>query len=282
MVGLGAVTNITFNGNSVAVDSWNSHDPTQSTNGLFNGYSGTNGSVGLEFGEADLGNHTILGNLYLGPTATWDDNGTVTGTVYNDWNVSFPDVALPTTDTNGFGIVWMPAPLNGTNGNTYHDFSTSGYYVLNDSYTVTVEPGVKVHLNVQQRDWSPTAININGGTTNSGTAKLYLNPSTAPSSVTMAGNSNGGASGNRPENLWVYGMNNVTSITYSGTSAFVGVIYAPKAKLTLNGGGNNVNFIGAAIINSVTLNGHYNFHYDTSLGTNATVNGYVVTGWQEL
>ena len=77
-------------------------------------------------------------------------------------------------------------------------------------------------------------------------------------------------------------MPGVTGITLSGNSSFVGVVYAPEATLTLNGGGNNNNLIGAVVVNSVTLNGHYDFHYDTSLGTNGPTSGYVVTSWQEL
>jgi len=32
-----------------------------------------------------------------------------------------------------------------------------------------------------------------------------------------------------------YGLPGVTSVTFGGTSSFVGVIYAPEASLTLNG-----------------------------------------------
>jgi choice-of-anchor A domain-containing protein len=97
----------------------------------------------------------------------------------------------------------------------------------------------------------------------------------------LSGNSSGGASGNRPENLYVYGLQGVTSITLSGNSSFVGAIYAPEAVLTLNGGGAANNLIGAAVVNSVTLNGHYDFHYDTYLGGNQN-SSYVVASWQEL
>jgi hypothetical protein len=281
LVGLGTINNINMNGNSVSADSWNSHDPTESNNGLYNGYAGTNSSVASENGIVNIGNHTINGNLYLGPNATYSSGaGQVTGTIYSDWNIAFPDVSLPTADTNGNNLVWTPAPttLNLTNGVLTHDFNSSGFYLVNDSFTVTVEPGVTVYLNVQQANWTPTALNINGGTTNSGNVKMYLQSG----SITMGGNSNGGASGNRPENLWIYGGPGVTGITLSGNSSFVGVIYAPEATLTLNGGGNNNNLIGAVVVSSVTLNGNYDFHYDTSLGTNGPGSGYVVTSWQEL
>ena len=94
----------------------------------------------------------------------------------------------------------------------------------------------------------------------------------------------GGAIGNRPENFVYFGMTNVASITLSGNSTFVGAVYAPEATLTLNGGGNANNLEGSAIVNSVTLNGHYDFHYDVSLAkwVFGPARGYIPLSWQEL
>jgi len=78
------------------------------------------------------------------------------------------------------------------------------------------------------------------------------------------------------------GLPAVTGITLSGTSSFVGAIYSPEASLTLNGGGNANNLIGSAVVNTVTLNGHYDFHYDTALATNGWNRGFVINQWQEL
>jgi choice-of-anchor A domain-containing protein len=86
----------------------------------------------------------------------------------------------------------------------------------------------------------------------------------------------------RARNFWYYGLPGVTSITYGGTSSFVGVIYAPEADLTLNGGGNNNGLIGASITRSITMNGHYNFHFDEDLLSSGPSRGYVVTSWKEL
>jgi hypothetical protein len=70
-VGLGAIGGITMNGSSVGSDSWNSYNTNQSLNGQYDGYSGTNGSVASVDGTVSIGNHTIQGNLYLGPTASY-------------------------------------------------------------------------------------------------------------------------------------------------------------------------------------------------------------------
>ena len=86
----------------------------------------------------------------------------------------------------------------------------------------------------------------------------------------------------RARNFFYYGLPGVTSITYGGSSGFTGVIYAPEADLTLNGGGSSVGFVGASITKTITMNGHYNFHFDEDLLTSGPSRGFVVTSWQEL
>jgi hypothetical protein len=87
----------------------------------------------------------------------------------------------------------------------------------------------------------------------------------------------------RARNFYYYGLPGVTSITYGGNSSFVGVVYAPEANLTLNGGGNNNGLMGASVTKSINaLNGHYNFHFDEDLLTAGPSRAYVVTSWKEL
>ena len=93
--GLAAISNINFKGHGISSDSWNSHDPNQSTNGLYNGYVGTNGDVASVQGLVDIGQHTINGNLYLGPTAELTgnpDQSQITGVIYTDANLQYDDI----------------------------------------------------------------------------------------------------------------------------------------------------------------------------------------------
>jgi Tfp pilus assembly protein PilX len=269
-VGVGAINNINFNGNGVAVDSYNSTLTNLSTNGQYDPTkTSTNGNVASMQGLVDLGNHTIDGSLFLGPGATYANDGTVTGNVNYDANIQYPDVALPASAAN-----W---PTEAPSTNSVYDFTTSGNYIINQNLPIVVESGVTVNVNVTSTTFSPSSIQIHGGTSNSGTAVFYLN---GPTSISIAGNTAVDAS-NRPDNLWFYGLPTLTSITFSGNSTFVGVIYAPEASLTLNGGGNNNGLIGSAIVNTITMNGHYNFHYDESLGQNSPYR-YVAGSWSEL
>jgi hypothetical protein len=105
--------------------------------------------------------------------------------------------------------------------------------------------------------------------------------SSAPS-VALAGNNTLNTDG-RPNSFHFWGLPTCTSVTFSGNAGFTGTIYAPQAALTLNGGGNNtVDFSGASVTKTVTLNGHFNFHYDESLGRFGPARGYYVVNWEEL
>jgi hypothetical protein len=281
--GMISMTFITMNGNDIATDSYNSTNNAQSNNGAWNGYVGTNGDVAAVNGIVNIGNHTIDGNLYLGPNSSFT-GGNVLGTTYTDWNSQFPDASLPTTDANGNALpsTWPDAP--GTSSS--HTITNNGYYTIRDTGDITVAAGVTATLDVQvfSYDLSKTTITIMGGTTNAGTIVMYQEAG----NVTLGGSSSGGAynnppaiPSNRPRNFTYFGLKDVTSVTLGGATDFVGVIYAPEADVKLNGGGSGVNFIGSIVMKSVTMNGHYNFHYDESL--KSYFYGYYVVGsWAEL
>ena len=266
-----AVNSIQMNGNGLASDSFDSSNPALSTNGQFDSSkTSTNGNVGSVYGPVSLGNHNIAGSLYLGPTATSSvSSGQVSGQIYTDFNVSFPDVVLPTT-------TWLQATTTKVGKTTLYDFTTSGDYYISGSSDIQVEAGVTVRLRVDSTSFSPANIHILSTNGTSGTLSIYQ----VSGSASMAGNTT--VDSGRPRNLWYYGLPGVTSVTYGGNSSFIGVIYAPEADLTLNGGGNNNGLIGASITKTITMNGHYNFHFDEDLLTSGPTRGFVVTSWLEL
>ena len=270
-VGLGAVGNIDMKGNDMATDSWNSYSTNLSNNGVYDPTKiSTNGNVASVGGIVNIGNHTIDGNLYLGPTATYT-SGTnqVMDKIYYDYNVQFPDAVLP-------AVSWPAAPVTGNGGNAKHDITSSGTWLVSDSLPIIVEAGITATLQVTTTSFSPSSITILGGMTNSGTLIMYQDSGTA----SLSGNA--AAGGNRPENFYYYGLPGVTSITLGGTTAFIGAIYAPEASLTLNGGGGANNLQGSCIVKSVSMNGHYDFHYDESLVTYGPAKGYTVNSWPEF
>jgi choice-of-anchor A domain-containing protein len=140
---------------------------------------------------------------------------------------------------------------------------------------VSVAAGVAVRLRVDATTFNPANIHILSTNGASGTLTIYQ----VAGSVTMSGNPT--VDSGRARNFWYYGLPGVTSVTFGGTSSFIGVIYAPEANLTLNGGGNNNGLIGSSITKSITMNGHYDFHFDQDLSSIGPTH-YVVNSWQEL
>ena len=281
-----AVSTIQMNGNGLAADSFNSSNPALSTSGQYDPTKvSTNGNVASVYGPVDFGNHSISGSLYLGPSASSTvPNSQVSGSIYNDFNGSFPDVVLPSTS-------WLPATttmLGGITttilgitttigGTATYDFTTSGDYYVSDSSNIQVEPGVTVRLRVDATSFNPANIHIVSSNGVSGTLMIYQVAGT----VTMSGSVT--VDSGRAKNLYYYGLPGVTSISYGGSSIFVGVLYAPEANLTLNGGGSGNGLIGASVTKSIiALNGHYDFHFDEDLLTAGPSRGFVVTSWKEL
>src|SRR5712692_6253691 len=80
-----------------------------------------------------------------------------------------------------------------------------------------------------------------------------------------------------------WGLPSNTSVSMHGNAGLTGTIYAPEAALTLGGGGNNIqDFIGAVIADTITMNGHFNFHYDEALDKVGPYRNYIVTAWWEM
>jgi hypothetical protein len=188
--------------------------------------------------------------------------------------MGFPDVVLPTT-------TWLPASsglLGGLLSSiTGHDFTTSGDYYVNDSNSIQVEAGVNVRVRVDTANFNPANIHVVSSNGVSGTLTIYQVTGTS----TMNGNVT--VDSGRPRNFYYLGLPGVTNITYGGSSALVGVVYAPEANLTLNGGGNNNGIVGSSVTKSIiALNGHYSFHFDEDLLSSGPTRSYVVTSWKEL
>jgi hypothetical protein len=248
--------NISMNGSGTATDSFDSSDPNKSTNGQYDpSKAGSNGCIASVNGVIDLGNHFIQGDIDLGPGAIYaSGTNQITGSINYLAPVVIPDVTLPNR-------TWWPAPV--TNSYGVHDFTSVNTilintFMINDSLPITVEPGIQVALRVSTTNFSPAAITILGGSTNSGTLVIYQ----VSGSATISANF---ASGTRPANFWYLGLPGVTNITVAGSSPTLGIFYAPEAAFAINAGGSLNSFVGTIVVNSVSMNGHYEFHFDESL-----------------
>jgi len=283
---------INLAGNGVATDSFNSANPSLSTAGRYDSSkASTNGDIASVMGIINVANGDVKGTVLLGPTATdsVSANGVITGGVSNDFNVEMPDVVLPQTN-------WLPAiatnvsitsVMGGTtnlftanyqyafgpnspcpNGSGYYAISglSGGIYVTNANVTLLLTGNA-----------SPPVIYLAGTGPTAGKLTIYMDGPTfgiGGSSYIDSGNAT---------NLTYYGTTNNTQISISGNAAYCGTIYAPEANLKLSGGGSGTySFIGATVTKTVTINGHFQFHYDENLALVGPKRGFVPRSWREL
>ena len=296
---MAAKERINLRGNNISSDSFDSSTETYSTGGLYdvakrkdNGDIVTDSVLTNTF---DIGNANIRGTVRtgpkgwpaIGPNGSVGNNAWVTagtkgiqaGHFFDDMNVTFPDVVLPSVTFN------TPLVVN-TNigGVNYKYYLTSGSWQINDlDDSVYVDGDVVVYV--------PSS----GHVTLSGQEKIYIAPNApfAPPTHSMklyVGDPSASIGGQGvvnatgiARNFIYYGLPSNTDLSYSGNGAFLGVVYAPSAIFVLGGGGNNTyDFIGASVSYRVRMNGHFNFHYDEDLKKQGPGRVYIVTKWQEL
>jgi len=278
-VSLAARTNITMTGNGVSTDSFDSSNSGLSTNGHYDSSkTSTNGDVASLYGTVNLGGHGIEGNLYLGPTATLNGNGSsVSGKVYTDFNTDFPQVVPPNT-TGWINLLLPPLLPTVVNGVAYtYAFFNSGDYVIPNMSGGSVYVGTNATVRLSIQAGSSGDVRIGGTGSNAGKLTMYV----AAASFSISGNSV--VDGGSPANLSYYGLASNTSLTFSGNAAFTGTIYAPSASLTLNGSGSSTyDVMGSVIASSVTIHGNFMFHYDQNLDNAGPSRGYLATDWSEL
>jgi hypothetical protein len=166
--------------------------------------------------------------------------------------------------------------------NTYV-LSSGDYYmdsdlVLSQNETLYVAGNVRLYVtgNVNMKSQNQCFISIAAG----GSLKLYVGTETGPavSAQLTQVNTLGNAS-----SFQYYGLPSNTSITWNGNNTYVGTVYAPEADFSAGGGGSGIlDFQGSCTVNSVSLNGHFNFHFDQNLKRNGPAVGFTVTSWREL
>lgn len=301
--GMVAKGQINLNGQNIATDAFDSGDPNFSNNGQYptgmpnrikdNGTVATNSGLtnSLVGGNADIhgkvatgpGGSVSIGSGGVVGTRAWQaagGTGVQPGWSTDDMNMSFPDVQPP------FAIA-LPATMGVVGGTNYaYVLGNSNY--RNDSVSISGSGGSGTVLVTGNAVWW-----VSGDFKMSGNAEIDIapgasltlfvgRPTGSGTSADLAGNGVMNAAGNAT-NFFFYGLPSLTSLSQSGNAAFIGAIYAPNANFTLNGSGSGgVDFIGASITKTATMNGHYNFHYDENLARVGPNRGYIVTSWNEI
>src|SRR5262249_39459947 len=80
-----------------------------------------------------------------------------------------------------------------------------------------------------------------------------------------------------------FGLPSNNSLSWGGNAVYTGTVYAPNADFDLGGGGStDLDYQGACTVRSVSMNGHFNFHYDQALSRAKPGSGFTITAWREL
>lgn len=283
---------IDLQGNNITTDSFDSSDSNYSTGGRYDPAKiKANGDVATNLdlvNSISVGNANIKGRVSTGPGGTvaigpsgavgdlhWHNDGHTgikDGWFSDDMNVSFPDVEAPYS-----GGAWSPGggTLGGTN---YAYILAGGKYQMS-----SLNMGNKETMLIT----GDSVLYVTGNVSLSGKSQIVIAPG-ASVQMYVAGpttelGGNGVINPGSAIDFFYYGLPTNTSIAFSGNGDFTGVLYAPSADLVMNGGGSGYDdFSGAAVANTVAMNGHYNFHYDEFLGTLTGSRGFIITSWDEI
>jgi Putative Ice-binding-like adhesive domain len=237
----------------------------------------------------------IVTNTTSSTSSSYPAAGTYVGSVTTNWNGGGNKIrdytydAISGYDWNTYTYVYPNCTY------TYYSYQTNSIVVTNHYDNVLYQD----HSYVTSALNGSTAItgpNVNLVLPNglTGAENLYFNypnDSYEAGLTIWAGGTSASISGNQYINpsgfagsLLIYCAPSVTSFTLNGNGQFTGVLVAPNADLTMNGGGNsNEDFCGSLMVNSVTLNGHFGFHWDEALSRLAGNNTrYLINSWNEI
>jgi hypothetical protein len=266
---------------NIVVDSYDSSDPTKSTNGLYDpAKRQENGDIATDGQLIEAGNAQIYGDVATN-AGTVSGAANITGVERTDFYQEPIPVGAPSwassssTPINGSTTINATA-TRGASRYTFSSISLSG----NKTLTLAGNP-----------DGSQTYIEIYvvGDMSVTGTGQIVVQPGVT-ATVYFAGNvdiSGNGVlnSNNQPGDLTLYGIqpptNSVEHVNIGGNSQITASIYAPGHDVTVNGGGTNGHVYGSIVGRSVTMTGVSNLHYDERLGSTGVINNYKIVSWFE-
>lgn len=294
---------IDLNGNNISTDSYDSSDPTYSTGGHWDpAKAKSNGDVASNdtiINSVNVGNANIHGHVSTGPGGTvsigpkgaigsyaWQainsGKGIEPGWISDDSNFEFPETSLPYTSGLPPASGWYVTTTN-YGGTTYYMTNYYDNVLVAGDYYATSLSGKTLILG-EARLVLPNGLNMSGGDSitigSAGKLQLYV----GGTSCAISGNAVINEAGvGYPANLIVYCAPTVTSLALNGNGEFSGVLVAPSVDVQMNGGGSSDrDFSGCLIANTITMNGHFKFHYDEVLGRLAANGRFLITSWHEV
>ena len=268
---------------NIVVDSYDSSDPTKSTNGLYdpdplkrqeNGDIATNGQL------IEAGNAQIHGDVATN-AGTVSGAANITGIERTDFYQEPIPIGAPSWASSSSASLNDSTTINanamrGASRYTFSSISLSG----NKTLTLAGNSnGSQTYIEIY----------VTGDMSVTGTGQIVVQPGVTATiyfagSVDISGN---GVlnSNNQPGDFLLYGIqpptNSSEHVSIGGNSQITASIYAPGHDVTVNGSGTNGHVYGSIVGKTVTMTGVSNLHYDERLGSTGVINNYKIVSWFE-
>jgi hypothetical protein len=280
-----AVSTIDLTNQNIVVDSYDSGDPTKSTDGLYDvAKRQQNGDIATDGNLIEAGNAHIYGDVATN-SGTVVGAANITGTERDDFYQEPIPVGAPTWTSFNSTVTSV------SNTTTLNASSTNGDSVSRFQLSTINLSGTKTLTLAGAADGSQTYIEIyvTGDVSLSGNAQLIIQPGVT-AKIYFQGNVDVGGNGilnsnNQPSDLQLFGIqptdDNAHHVSLGGNGQIIASVYAPDHDVTINGGGTNGHVFGSVVGNTVTMTGVTNLHYDERLGTTGVINNYKIVSWFE-
>ncbi len=309
--GFSARNGISFSGNNVLLDSYNSnygaYDALLGIEAPFGyGVGGRNKNDDIfvagdridAVGETAVnqGNASIFGYVTVGPDSiasigpngvvtTYGDGNHDTTRVLSDFYADFPEEPHPsgTYDTTYGSITGSTSVVGSSNPDAPR------YYAV-DSISLGGNNGLSISGHVVFVMSGDIDVKGNGSIEIGTDSSLQLYTA---NDINIAGNGVTNATGS-PSNFYIYGTASTTtngsgvveagqSIKVSGNGQLHSSVYAPAADVRLNGGGSSGAVFGGVVAFTASIVGNSSFHFDEALRDEVRGGGtYSIISWLEM
>ncbi len=270
---------------NIVIDSYDSSDPTKSTNGLYDpAKRQENGDVATDGQLIEAGNAQIFGDVATN-AGTVSGAANITGVERTDFYQEPIPVGAPSWNSTNSSVTSVTGTTtitaNATKG------SAASRYVLSE---ISID-GNKTLTLAGNPDGSQTYVEIyvTGDINVNGVGQIVIQPGVA-ATIYFAGNVDISGNGflnsnNQPGDLMLYGIQPPTGtsdhVNIGGNSQITASVYAPGHDVTVNGSGTNGHVYGSIVGKTVTMTGVSNLHYDEQLGSRGMINNYKIVSWFE-
>ena len=270
---------------NIVIDSYDSSDPTKSTNGLYDPTKRQeNGDLATDGNLIEAGNAQIFGDVATN-SGTVSGAANITGTERTDFYQEPIPVGAPTWTSYNSSVSTINKTTTLTAGAT-SGASATRYEVS----SISLSGGASLTL-AGAPDGSTTYIEIyvTGDISVSGSSQITVQPG-VKAKIYFAGNvdvsGNGIVNGtNQPLDLQMYGIEPSSDdpkyVNLGGNGQIMAAVYAPNHDVTVNGGGSNGHVFGSVVGKTVTMTGVTNLHYDEALSAGGIINNYRIVSWFE-